>query len=105
MKQAQFTWPGYDPNQYSHRLIVAYLTLDIQKSPEGTIELLQKINAIHSGQMTTWERIGNAYCLRLFPDYVEIEEDFSGRPDKFKKIPLNQFEIAVQSWQKYITHQ
>lgn len=103
MKQAQFTWPGHDPDQHSHRLIVAYLTLDIQKSPEGISELLQKINAIRCGKITTWERTGNAYCLRLFPGYVEIEDDFSGKPDKFEKIPLNQFEAAVQSWQQYIT--
>ena len=105
MNDNPFTWPGYHPNESTHRLIIAYLTIDIQKSPEGTSELLQKINAVHSGQISEWERIGNAYCLRLFPDYVEIEEDFAEEPGKLEKIPMTLFEAAVQSWQKYITGQ
>lgn len=103
MKETHFTWPGYRPNESTHCLIVAYLTIDIQKSPEGTIELLQKINAVRSRQISEWERIGNAYCLRLFPDYVEIEEDFAEEPGKIEKIPITIFEAAVLSWQKYIT--
>lgn len=103
MNDNYFTWPGYDHSAPAHRLITAYLTIDIQKSPEGTSELLQKIHAIHCKQLSEWERIGNAYCLRLFPDYVEIEEDFLEEPGKSEKIPMPIFEAAVLSWQKYIT--
>jgi hypothetical protein len=103
MNNNYFTWPGYDRDKPAHRLITAYLTIDIQKSPEGVSELLQKIRAVHSGQLSEWERIGNAYCLRLFPDYAEIEEDFLDEPGKSEKIPIPIFEKAVLSWQKYIT--
>jgi hypothetical protein len=103
MNDNLFTWPGYEPDESLHRLIIAYLTIDIQKSPEGTMELLEKINAVRSRQIPEWERIGNAYCLRLFLDYVEIEEDFPEEPARVEQIPIAVFEAAVQSWQQYIT--
>lgn len=103
MSENHFTWTGYQSAESAHRLIIAYLTIDIQKSPEGTMELLEKINAVRSRQIPEWERIGNAYCLRLFPDFAEIEEDFAEELGKIEQIPLAVFEAAVQSWQHYIT--
>ncbi|WP_297324052.1 hypothetical protein [Nitrosomonas sp.] len=105
MNNYPFTWSGHHPAEPTHRLIIAYLTIDIQRSPEDASELLQKIHAVHSGQLPEWERIGNAYCLRLFPDYVEIEEDFAEEGGKLEKIPLATFKAAVQSWQEYIAGQ
>lgn len=105
MNNYPFTWPGHHPAEPTHRLIIAYLTIDIQRSPEDASELLQKIHAVHSGQLPEWERIGNAYCLRLFPDYVEIEEDFAEEGGKLEKIPLTTFKAAAQSWQEYIAGQ
>lgn len=67
------------------------------------MELLEKINAVRSRQIPEWERIGNAYCLRLFPDFAEIEEDFAEELGKVEQIPIAVFEAAVQSWQQYIT--
>ncbi|PXW91113.1 hypothetical protein C8R34_10122 [Nitrosomonas sp. Nm84] len=105
MNDHPFTWPGHHPDEPTHRLIIAYLTIDIQRSPEDASELSQKISAVHSGQLPEWERIGNAYCLRLFPDYVEIEEDFAEEGGKPEKIPLTTFKMAVQSWLEHIAGQ
>lgn len=103
MNENHFTWTGYQSTESAHRLIIAYLTIDIQKSPEGTMELLEKINAVRSRQIPEWERIGNAYCLRLFPDFAEIEEDFAEKLGKVEQIPIAVFEAAVRSWQQHIT--
>lgn len=105
MSNHPFTGPGHHPDESTHRLITAYLTIDIQRSLEDASELLQKIHAVHSGQLPEWERIGNAYCLRLFPDYVEIEEDFAEEDGKLESIPLATFKMAVQSWQAHIAGQ
>lgn len=103
MNANHFTWAGYQSAESTHRLIIAYLTIDIQRSPEGAMEILEKINAVRSGQIPEWERIGNAYCLRLFSDYVEIEEDFAEEPGRLERIPIAVFEAAAQSWQQHIT--
>ncbi len=89
-------------NNPSHELITAYLTIDIQKSPKGVEELLQKIKAVRSGQIPSWERIGNAYCLRLFPNHIEIEADYPEDTGSVIKIPINDFESAVTAWQEVI---
>ena len=103
MNSRSLTWPGFNHDDPVHRLIIAYLTIDIQKSPEGVNELLEKIQAVHSGKLSEWERIGNAYCLRLTGDYAEIEEDFAPEPGQSERIPLHVFTDAVLSWQQYIT--
>ena len=72
-----FSWQGYQPEETSHRLVAAYLAVDIQRNIEETNNLLQKIDAISKREIPNWERIGNAYYLRLFPEYAEIEEEFS----------------------------
>ncbi len=103
MNNRSFTWPGYNADDPTHRLVTAYLTIDIQKSPEGVNELLEKIDAVHTGKLSEWERIGNAYCLRLSSDYAEIEEDFASEPGQSARIPLHVFTAAVLSWRQYIT--
>jgi hypothetical protein len=97
-----FTWSGRILNDPEHDLTAGYLAIDIQQSPQWTAELLEKIAAIQSGQISSWERIGNAYCLRLYPDHVEIEEDYDEVPGELVKIPIAVFETAVKSWQTHI---
>lgn len=99
MNEPEFTWPGRIPNDPAHDLIIAYLTIDIQHSPKWTEELLQQIKAIKSGKISSWERTGNAYCLRIYPDHVEIEDDYAEEVGELLKISLNDFEMAVIAWQ------
>ena len=98
-----FSWPGRIQGDPSHDLIIAYLTIDIQKSPQWAEELLQKITTIKSNQISSWERAGNAYCLHLYPDHVEIEDDYAEESGELVKIPLDDFVAAVKAWQKIIT--
>lgn len=76
-----FSWPGYHPEEAVHRLIAAYLTIDIQQNIKETRALLRKIDAVGARKIPNWERIGNAYFLRVYPEYVQIEEEFSDEID------------------------
>jgi uncharacterized protein YacL (UPF0231 family) len=104
MTESNFYWPEYSANNPTHELIIAYLTIDIQKSAQWINELHQKIKDIQSGRITSWERTGNAYCLHLYPDHVEIEEDYAEEPGELMKISLGDFEKAVVAWKKHINN-
>ncbi|MDP1559605.1 MAG: hypothetical protein Q8K59_05780 [Nitrosomonas sp.] len=102
MNQSSFTWPGRIQNDPAHDLIVAYLTIDLQKSSKWTEELLQKIREVKSGLVSSWERTGNAYCLHLYPGHIEIEEDYAEETGGLIKVSLDDFEAAVIAWQAFI---
>jgi len=96
------TWSGHIPGDPIHDLILAYLTMDIQKSTVWTAELLQNIHAVMSGALASWERSGNAYCLYIYPDHVEIENDYSDVTEQKVWIPIETFLAAVLAWQQMI---
>jgi hypothetical protein len=85
-----------------HDLIAAYLAVDIQKSPAWAKELLQKTGEVKSGEIDSWERFGNAYSLRIFPDRVEIGEDYEEEPAEPVNVPIDDFEAASAAWLKFI---
>ncbi len=101
MNETEFTWPGRIQGDPAHELIIAYLTIDIQHSPKWTEELLLQIERVKSGQIPSWERTGNAYCLHVYPDHVEIEDDYAEEEGELLKISLDDFEMAVKCWQGF----
>ena len=105
MNAHRFDWPGRLSGNPTHDLIAAYLAIDIQKSPEWIKEVLQKVREVKSGQIPSWERIGNAYCLRLFPDYIEIEEDYAEEGGETARISIDDFEAAITAWQEFTGQQ
>ena len=105
MNQTTFSWPGRIPGDPMHDRITAYLTLDIQQSPAWSADLIAKINAVRSGKLSSWERVGNAYCLYIYPQYVVIEDDYSETPDANIKIPIALFSDAVNAWHAMINKQ
>jgi hypothetical protein len=104
MNATPFAWLGYDPNDPMHRAVVAYLTVDIQKSREAASELLEKIDAVNAGEISGWERIGNAYCLQIFPDCVVIEEDYADEPGSSVAVVVSLFRAAAHAWLRHISH-
>jgi hypothetical protein len=104
MNATPFAWLGYDPNDPMHRAVVAYLTVDIQKSREAASEWLEKIDAVHAGEISGWERIGNAYCLQIFPDCVVIEEDYADEPGSSVAVVVSLFRAAAHAWLRHISH-
>ena len=103
MTTSPCTWPGRIPGDPVHDRIIAYLTVDIQQSPVWANELLQHLSAVASGALPSWERPGNAYCLYVYPDHVEIEDDYDDTAGQNMRIPLATFTAAVQAWQRVIT--
>jgi hypothetical protein len=101
MNANSFDWPGRLHGNPAHDLVAAYFAIDIQKNPQWAKELLQKTREVKSGQISFWERIGNAYCLRLFPDHVEIEEDYAEEPGESARISIDDFEAAAAAWQEF----
>ena len=101
MTDNEFSWEGRTYGNLKHDLIAAYLAIDIQKSRYGAEELLQKTREVRSGRIFSWERIGNAYWLRLFPDHVEIAEDYGEKVGEAARIPISDFEAAVAAWRDY----
>lgn len=102
MTKSDFTWPGRIHGDPAHDLIIAYLTTDIQQSPKWTEELLQHIELVKSGQIPSWERTGNAYCLRIFPDCIEIEDDYTEDEKKLLNVTFHDFSMAIKAWQTFI---
>ena len=105
MSANSFAWPGRVTGNPAHDLIAAYLAVDIQRSPEWAEELLEKTAEVKSGQLGSWERCGNAYCLRLFRDQVEIEENYEEQPAEPVMIPIDDFVAAAAAWRKLIDQQ
>lgn len=102
MNKPVFTWPGRIAGDPLHDRILAYLTVDIQKSPVWAAELMEKIDAVASGALASWERSGNAYYLSVYPDYVEIEDDFADDAGQITRIPLETFSAAVRAWRQML---
>ncbi|HET7061214.1 MAG TPA: YacL family protein [Nitrosospira sp.] len=102
MNAQRFTWRGRKNGNPAHDLIAAYLAVDIQKSPAWAKELLQKTDEVKSGQIDSWERFGNAYSLHIFPDRVEIGEDYEEEPEQPVNVPIDDFEAAVEAWLRFI---
>jgi hypothetical protein len=96
-----FWWKGRVYGNSAHDLLAAYLAIDIQKSRCWAEELLQKTREVRSGRIPSWERIGNAYLLRLFPDHVEIQEDYGEEPRETVRIPIHEFEAAAAAWREF----
>ncbi len=105
MNANRFAWQGRIHDNLAHDLIAAYLAVDIQKSPKWAEELLQKTKEVKSGKTSSWERVGNAYCLRLFSDRVEIEENYAEKPSEAIKISIDDFEAAASAWRKFVDQQ
>jgi len=102
MNRSAFTWLGHDPDDPAHDRIIAFLTMDIQKSPIWIAELLQHLQDVKSGTLPSWERPGNAYCLYIYPDHVEIEDDYSDEAELKTRISFETFSAAAHAWQQIL---
>ena len=97
MSDSEFSWPREGANDRARDLIAAFLTMDIQRSPDWARELLARIADVKTGALPSWERVGNAYRLRLSAEGALIEDlvDPAGAP---QRLPLEELEAAVEAW-------
>ena len=97
MTEKPFQWPGRRTNDPAHDMLVAFLVMDIQRNPEWTHELVDRIEQVKTGKLPVWERIGNAYRLELTGKRALIE-DLVDEDSPEQMITLNDFSNAVQAW-------
>lgn len=92
-----FHWPGRRFDDPAHDMLTAFLVMDIQHNPQWAGELAEKITAVKTGRLSSWERIGNAYRLELTSKNALIE-DLVDEDTPAQAIPLNEFSTAVNTW-------
>jgi len=94
-----FQWPGRRAGDPAHEMLAAFLVMDIQRNSEWANELAARINAVKSGRLSGWERVGNAYRLE-FTATDAILEDLVDGDVQVQRISLNEFSRAVDAWVK-----
>ncbi len=97
MAKKSFYWPGRRANEPAHDMLAAFLVLDIQRNLEWAVELAEKIEAVQTGKLNEWERIGNAFRLELTADGALIE-DLIDEDSFLQTIDLTEFSKAVEMW-------
>ena len=102
MAEKPFQWPGKRHDDPAHEMLVAFLVMDIQHNPEWARELSQRADAVGSGRLAVWERIGNAYRLELTTEGAWLE-DLVDETAARQMVPLAEFNTALQAWIKAIS--
>ena len=97
MVEKAFQWPGKRPDDPAHAMLAAFLVMDIQRNPQWAREIVQRLGAVKSGRLASWERIGNAYRLELTADGALIE-DLVEEDTPAQLIPLTEFSAAIDAW-------
>ena len=78
-------------------MLAAFLVMDIQRNPQWARELADRVEAVKSGKLSDWERIGNAYRLQL-TEKAALIEDLVDEGTPPQMIPIEEFGTAVDSW-------
>ena len=76
--------------------------MDIQHNPEWVAELADRVAELNSGQLSAWERIGNAFRLELTGRRALIE-DLVDEDSEAQEVTLEDFSQAVSAWGKKIS--
>ena len=97
MTEKRFQWPGRRAGDPVHEMLVAYLVMDVQRNPVWAHEIAERIKAVRSGELSEWERLGNAYRLQLTAKGVLIE-DLVDDENPVQTISLNEFSKAIEAW-------
>jgi hypothetical protein len=101
MVEKPFQWPGRRGSDPAHEMLVAFLVMDIQHNPQWARELAQRVEAVDSGRLAGWERIGNAYRLELTAEGAWIEDLVDENAPR-QMVPLSEFSTALGAWIKAI---
>jgi hypothetical protein len=74
-----------------------FLESDVQGSAAIAADILEALDQIESGEVTTWEMTGNAHTLVLSPEGAEIqplwEEDARAR-----RVTLAELRAGLERW-------
>ncbi|MFG3817718.1 hypothetical protein [Limnothrix redekei] len=83
--------------QIAQKRAIAFLTLDIQRVKAAATELLEKLEAVRTGELDGWERLGNAYYLNLSGDRATIEDTVDDESPSCT-LSIEEFAQLVQDW-------
>jgi hypothetical protein len=97
MSTPTIEWPGRRIGDPAHDRVAAFLTLDIQRDREAALDLASRIDAVRAGALPSWERVGNAYHLRLSPERARIEDVVDGT-SRSESVPVDELAAAVTAW-------
>ena len=97
MSDPTVSWPSGGTDDRARELIAAFLVMDIQRSLDWARELLGKITDVKSAALPSWQRVGNAYRLRLSAEGALIE-DLVEPTNTTQPLPLEELEAAVTAW-------
>ena len=97
MAEKPFYWPGRRPDDPAHDMLAAFLVMDIQRNPEWTRELSARIAEVKAGKLPVWERIGNAYRLKLNGQRALIEA-IVDQDSPVQEVTLEDISIAAEAW-------
>jgi len=91
----ELTWQGREKDNPAHDMLVAFFVLDIQHNAEWIAELQEKTTALQTGQLSSWERIGNAYHLIFSAEKVIMEDEVD---DSCYHVSLDEFQAALNAY-------
>jgi hypothetical protein len=95
-----FYWQDRRSPDPAHDRVIEFLVMDIQNSPEWATDLLTQIEAVQSGALSHWQRLGNAFSLELSEQGATLE-DLVDETGLTHTVSLKELHSAVTAW---ITH-
>jgi hypothetical protein len=101
MTRTEFSWSSQQVDNPAHQIVVEFLVMDIQNSPEWARDLLSKIDEVRTNKLSKWERNGNAFCVELEAGKAIIE-DLVDEDREIQSLPLEEFREAVLAWVNYL---
>jgi hypothetical protein len=73
-----------------------FLESDVQGSAAIAADILEALDQIESGEVTTWEMTGNAHTLVLSPEVAEIQPLWTdGKP---RRVSLAELRAGLERW-------
>lgn len=103
MSQSErFEWPGRRVGDAAHDQLAAFLRMDIQRDLEWAADLCAEIEAVSAGRAPSWQRVGNAYCLRITREAAELE-DVIDDDAPVTRLPLAELRAAAEAWRAMLT--
>lgn len=96
--ETNWDWSEWKQQSNAHRLVVEFLTLDVQDNCEYIRHICNQIAALENGEIADCICSGNAYYVSLSPQNVTIENLIID-DEPIETISLNEFKQAILCWQ------
>ncbi|HEY9815906.1 MAG TPA: hypothetical protein V6D20_08955 [Candidatus Obscuribacterales bacterium] len=97
MSKLNWNWAEWTANDSARCEVLGFLSLDIQDSLESADQLLTVSSEIEAGHLSTWERSGNAYHLRLEAKGATLN-NLVVDDQPLNYLSLSEFKTAVLAW-------